>query len=118
MLQVEFPTLGLANCPGDSEGVNEMNESAALLRQLCAVFERAGTAEGVRIFFPGACRVASLPQRVTPSAPDDGSGKGRYLLGSCCVAAGPARLREMERDGSTCAQTRRSAMWRWRTCPA
>ena len=45
VLQVEFPTLGLANCPGDSEGVNEMNESAALLRQLCAVFERAGTAE-------------------------------------------------------------------------
>jgi hypothetical protein len=61
VLQVEFPTLGLANCPGDSEGVNEMNESAALLRQLCAVFERAGTAEGVRIFFPGACRGSSLP---------------------------------------------------------
>ena len=53
--QVEFPTLGLASCPGDSEGVNEMNESAALLRQLCTVFERAGTAEGVRVFFPGAC---------------------------------------------------------------
>jgi len=52
LVEVEFPTLGLANCPGDSEGVNEMNESAALLRQLCAVFERAGTAEGVRVFFP------------------------------------------------------------------
>jgi len=62
VLQVEFPTLGLANCPGDSEGVNEMNESAALLRQLCAVFERAGTAEGVRVFFPGACMGLCTPR--------------------------------------------------------
>ena len=38
---------------GDSEGCNEMNESAALLRQFCTLFENAGNADKVRVYFPG-----------------------------------------------------------------
>lgn len=53
ILQIEFPTLGLDSVPGDSEGVNEMNESATLLRQFCTLFERTGCAAGVRVYFPG-----------------------------------------------------------------
>ena len=41
---------------GDSEGCNEMNESAALLRQFCAMFENAGNADKVRVYFPGFSR--------------------------------------------------------------
>jgi len=52
LIEIEFPTLGLDSVPGDSEGVNEMNESATLLRQFCTLFERTGCAAGVRVYFP------------------------------------------------------------------
>jgi hypothetical protein len=57
LIEVEFPSLGLDTVPGDSEGVNEMNESAVLLRQFCTMFEKSEAvhqAEHVRVYFPGA----------------------------------------------------------------
>uniref|UniRef100_A0A7S0MRW1 DUF1995 domain-containing protein n=1 Tax=Pyramimonas obovata TaxID=1411642 RepID=A0A7S0MRW1_9CHLO len=63
LIEVEFPSLGLDSVPGDSEGCNEMNESAALLRQFCKMFENAGNADKVRVYFPDAkeLQVATTP---------------------------------------------------------
>ena len=50
LLEVEFPTAGLATVAGDAEGANEMTYSLGYLRQFCRMFQ--DRASHTRIYFP------------------------------------------------------------------
>ncbi|ERN15689.1 protein LOW PSII ACCUMULATION 3, chloroplastic [Amborella trichopoda] len=57
LLEIEFPTAGLASVPGDGEGGNEMTDSMQLIRQYCDRFLKAEKVTRTRIFFPEANEV-------------------------------------------------------------
>ncbi|CAG9467554.1 unnamed protein product [Pedinophyceae sp. YPF-701] len=50
LIEVEFPSAGLAAVPGDAEGANEMSYSMDFLRSYVSIFNR--DAETTRIYFP------------------------------------------------------------------
>ena len=50
LLEVEFPTAGLATVAGDAEGANEMTYSLGYLRKFCRMFQ--DRAAHTRIYFP------------------------------------------------------------------
>ncbi|MED6179503.1 hypothetical protein PIB30_001799 [Stylosanthes scabra] len=57
LMEIEFPTAGLASVPGDGEGGIEMTESMQLIREFCDRFVSAEKATRTRIFFPEASEV-------------------------------------------------------------
>ncbi|KAE9613250.1 hypothetical protein Lal_00027346 [Lupinus albus] len=57
LMEIEFPTAGLASVPGDGEGGIEMTESMQLIREFCDRFISSEKITRTRIFFPEASEV-------------------------------------------------------------
>ncbi|KAG7612326.1 unnamed protein product [Arabidopsis thaliana] len=57
LMEVEFPTSGLASVPGDGEGATEMTESINMIREFCDRLLAPEKARSTRIFFPEANEV-------------------------------------------------------------
>ncbi|KAK9144141.1 hypothetical protein Sjap_004044 [Stephania japonica] len=57
LMEIEFPTAGLASVPGDGEGGIEMTGSMQLIREFCDCFITPEKATRTRIFFPEANEV-------------------------------------------------------------
>ncbi|KAJ9521690.1 hypothetical protein QJQ45_015380 [Haematococcus lacustris] len=70
LIEVEFPTAGLASVSGDGEGVNEMNASMRYLRAFLSAFKDSAAA--VRIFWPDS---QELDVAVTGQTGDPGAGR-------------------------------------------
>jgi len=67
-VEVEMPSASLSSVAGDAEGVNEMNASAALLRDFLREWDRDGPA--VRVFFPDQAesRIVQVGRGMNPGA--------------------------------------------------
>lgn len=52
LLEIEFPTAGLASVAGDAEGQNEMTYSLEFLRRFLVYFQVTDGAASTRVFFP------------------------------------------------------------------
>lgn len=67
-VEVEMPAASISSVAGDAEGVNEMNASAALLRDFLREWDRAGPA--VRVFFPdqAEARIVQTGRGMDPAA--------------------------------------------------
>ncbi|KAK9095658.1 hypothetical protein Scep_027127 [Stephania cephalantha] len=57
LMEIEFPTAGLASVPGDGEGGIEMTESMQFIREFCDCFITPEKVTRTRIFFPEANEV-------------------------------------------------------------
>ncbi|XP_010439656.1 PREDICTED: protein LOW PSII ACCUMULATION 3, chloroplastic [Camelina sativa] len=57
LMEIEFPTSGLASVPGDGEGATEMTESINMIREFCDRLLPPEKARTTRIFFPEANEV-------------------------------------------------------------
>ncbi|KAI7995303.1 hypothetical protein LOK49_LG11G01987 [Camellia lanceoleosa] len=57
LMEIEFPTAGLASVPGDGEGGIEMTGSMQLIREFCDLFISPEKVTRTRIFFPEASEV-------------------------------------------------------------
>ncbi|OIW10711.1 hypothetical protein TanjilG_16083 [Lupinus angustifolius] len=68
LMEIEFPTAGLASVPGDGEGGIEMTESMQLIREFCDRFISSEKTTRTRIFFPEASEVDFARQSVFSGA--------------------------------------------------
>ncbi|XP_027193382.1 uncharacterized protein [Cicer arietinum] len=68
LMEIEFPTAGLASVPGDGEGGIEMTGSMQLIREFCDIFISSEKTTRTRIFFPEASEVDFARQSVFSGA--------------------------------------------------
>ncbi|KAH0870019.1 hypothetical protein HID58_077041 [Brassica napus] len=64
LMEIEFPTSGLASVPGDGEGATEMTESMNMIHQFCDRLISPEKARTTRIFFPEANEVKFAKKNV------------------------------------------------------